>query len=130
MEEKEKNTFPKKEHLYGNSAVTELFQKGKTFLSYPVKITYKKVTNDAEPVRCLVHAPKKKFKHAVDRNHVKRQLREAYRKHKQGLAEYMKNQDFQLHFSMLYVDERILPSHVMEKKIENALKKLQDNLNK
>ena len=42
---------------------------------------------DEAPVQLLISVPKKRFKHAVDRNRVKRQVREAYRLNKQRLWE-------------------------------------------
>ncbi len=126
MEER-RNTFPKEEHLYGDSAVDMLFRKGKSFLAFPVKVTYL-VTTDCVPVRCMVVAPKKKFKHAVDRNRVKRQLREAYRKNKHGLFDWAEQHQQQLHFSMVFVSDKLIPSHVVERKIKVALEKLQEKL--
>lgn len=123
MEETRPNTFPKKEHLCGESALTYLFKKGSCFLSYPVKITYMEV-EDNEPVRILFVAPKKKFKHAVDRNRVKRQLREAYRKNKHELVDWATNNNKQLHIGMMFVDNQLLPSHVIEKKMKSALAKI------
>lgn len=122
-----RNTFPKEEHLYGQTAVDMLFRKGKSFLAFPVKVTYL-VTTDEMPVRCMVVAPKKKFKHAVDRNRVKRQLREAYRKNKHALVDWATSHEQQLHFSMVYVGDRLMPSSVVERKIKVALEKLQEKL--
>ncbi|MCQ2208380.1 MAG: ribonuclease P protein component [Paludibacteraceae bacterium] len=122
-----RNTFPKEEHLYGQTAVDMLFRKGKSFLAFPVKVTYL-VTTDELPVRCMVVAPKKKFKHAVDRNRVKRQLREAYRKNKFGLQDWAVSHEQQLHFSMVYVGDRLMPSNVVERKIKVALEKLLEKL--
>lgn len=126
MEER-RYTFPKEEHLYGQTSVDTLFRKGKSFLAFPVKVTFL-VTTDEVPVRCMVVAPKKKFKHAVDRNRVKRQLREAYRKNKWGLADWAEVHQQQLHLSMVYVADRLMPSSVVERKIKAALEKLQEKL--
>ncbi|MBQ7510784.1 MAG: ribonuclease P protein component [Prevotella sp.] len=43
----------------------------------------------SSPVQVLISVPKKRFRHAVDRNRVKRQVREAYRHHKAILIEKM-----------------------------------------
>ena len=120
-------TFPKEEHLYGQTAVDTLFRKGKSFLAFPVKVTFL-VTTDEVPVRCMVVAPKKKVKHAVDRNRVKRQLREAYRKNKLELFDWASSHEQQLHFSMVYVGDSLMPSSVVERKIKVALEKLREKL--
>lgn len=126
MEER-RNTFPKEEHLCGQTAIDMLFRKGKSFLAFPVKVTYI-LTTDEVPVRCMVVAPKKKFKHAVDRNLVKRQLREAYRKNKHALFDWVETHQQQLHLSMVFVSDRHIPSHVVERKIKVALDKLLEKL--
>ena len=76
----------------------------------------------------MVVAPKKKFKHAVDRNRVKRQLREAYRKNKLELFDWASSHEQQLHFSMVYVGDSLMPSSVVERKIKVALEKLREKL--
>lgn len=127
MEEGKRNTFPKKVHLCGKVTIADLFKHGKAFLSYPVKVTYQSVKSEV-PVSLLVVAPKKKFKHAVDRNRVKRQLREAYRKNNEGLLNAVAEKGICLNVAMLYVDDQLLPSHVIEKKIKSALAKLTEKI--
>ncbi|MBP7781123.1 MAG: ribonuclease P protein component [Paludibacteraceae bacterium] len=122
MEER-KNTFPKREHLCGDAVISTLYHEGKSFLSYPVKVTYLLV-DDSEPVRCLVWAPKRKFKHSVDRNRVRRQLREAYRKNKYPLIDAANALGKSLHFSMIYIDDKLLPSYIIEKKLKVVIDKL------
>jgi len=55
--------------------------------AFPLRMVY--LTQDAqegdEPVQLLLSVPKRRLRHAVDRNRVKRQLREAYRRHKETL---------------------------------------------
>lgn len=122
-----RNTFPKKEHLYGETTVGALFRKGKTFLAFPVKVTYL-VTTDAVPVRCMVVAPKKKYRHAVDRNRVKRQLREVYRQNKHALWSWAEAHQQQLHIGLVSVSDKPLPSAVVDRKVKQALDKLLERL--
>ena len=63
--------------------------------AYPLRAVYmKKVrARDDAPVQVLVSVPKKHFKHAVDRNRIKRQVREAFRQHKQLLYEALAEQE-------------------------------------
>ena len=52
--------------------------------AFPLRAVYmlsERQPDDA-PVQLLISVPKKRFKHAVDRNRVKRQVREAFRQHK------------------------------------------------
>lgn len=76
-------TFPKKEKLKSKKTIESLFVEGKNLREYPIKLIYLKTTNEDEvPIKVGVVAPKKKFKKAVDRNRIKRLLREAYRLNK------------------------------------------------
>lgn len=76
-------TFPKKEKLKSKKTIESLFVEGKNLREYPIKLIYLKTTNeDKVPIKVGVVAPKKKFKKAVDRNRIKRLLREAYRLNK------------------------------------------------
>jgi ribonuclease P protein component len=76
-------SFPKEERLCSKKLITELFSKGSSFNLYPLRFVYLK---HPEPVatapQVLVSVSKKYFKKAVDRNRLKRQMREAYRLHR------------------------------------------------
>ena len=123
-----KNTFPKAEHLCGKTAIDKLYAEGKTFLSYPVRIVFQTSSKDEVPARCLINAPKKKFKHATDRNRIKRQIREAYRKNKHDLYQSLEKKDYQLHLAILYIGDKIELTGFVEKKIKAALAKLVEQL--
>ena len=72
--------FPKSEKLCGEQAVDHLYKNGKRFVVWPLRVTYLPV--DQAPTQVLIWAPKSLFKHAVDRNRLRRQMREAYRLNK------------------------------------------------
>lgn len=82
----------KQERLSGHKQIDALFGGGSQSVTvYPIRAVYRLSACDGgqPPVRLLVSVPKRHFKHAVDRNRVKRQLREAYRLQKQVLHEAM-----------------------------------------
>ena len=83
-------TFNKSQHLCGETTISQLFREGKAFLVFPLRVVYRVMPRNVEPidscvrdnrppVRVLVSVPKKQFKHAVDRNRFKRLIRESYR---------------------------------------------------
>lgn len=120
-----RNTFPKAEHLYGKTAVDALYATGKTFFCYPIRVVFRRAEKrDDIPARLLVNAPKKRFKHAVDRNHIKRQLRESYRVNKGILFDYLAGKEYQLHFSFNYIGDKLEPSSFVLKRAKLALEKL------
>ena len=79
-----RNTFNKSERLCSKILIDKLFKGGsKSFSAYPIRAVFQVMERENQtPVSILISVPKRHFKHAVDRNRVKRQLREAYRTHK------------------------------------------------
>ncbi len=123
-----RNTFPKKEHLYGSTIVEALYEKGVSLFIYPYRMVYCFVEDGEVPVRCLVSAPKKRFKHAVDRNRLKRQMREGYRLNKHSLVSYLTENELHIHLGIHYVGQKLEPSGFMHKKMVVLMKKLEDAL--
>jgi ribonuclease P protein component len=81
--------------------------------------------NNSFPVRIMIGVPKKRFKKAVDRNRIKRQIREVYRKNKQFIVEVAIEQNRFYHVSFQYVANDILPHVEMNVKMIKTLGKLQ-----
>jgi ribonuclease P protein component len=125
----EKNlTFSKAERLCGEIRIDELFRKGEFFLSYPFRIGFLPVPKTVVPVRVLISVPKKKFKHAVDRNRIKRLTRENYRLKKYLLYDILQEKDYSLYLAVNYIADEILSFDKMEKKWAEAIQKIEKNL--
>ena len=57
-----------------------MFEKGQTHSTYPIKlISLSQNPGPKADIKAMFVVPKKKFKHANDRNTLKRRMREAYR---------------------------------------------------
>lgn len=79
-------TFRKKERLCNFTSINTLFAKGHSFFIHPLKVIWlETTTNTDSPVQLLISAPKRNFKRAVDRNLIKRQIRESFRRNKEEL---------------------------------------------
>ena len=111
-------TFPKSEKLCSDIAIDTLYKTGKKFVAWPMRITYLPITD--APTQVLIWAPKSLFKHAVDRNHMRRLMREAYRLNKHILCE--ENNYYHLAFN--YIDKQTQDFHVIEKAMKKALQRL------
>lgn len=77
--------FSKKEKLKSRKLIAQLFEEGNGATKFPVKLLYLPLER-LENHQATFAVPKKNFKSAVDRNRIKRQLREAYRLQKEGLV--------------------------------------------
>ena len=120
-------TLAKEERLSWKRYIDLLFAEGKSFIAFPLRVVYLTVEEGpAVPVSMLVSVSKKKFKRAVKRNQVKRQVREAYRLGKPELAEYLLGRNKKLLVAFLYVDKEIRSYQEMEKAMTKAVRLLRE----
>ncbi len=121
-----RNTFKKSERLHSKLLIGKLFAKGISFFLYPFRVTFLNVTkSEGPPVQILVAVSKRNFKSAVDRNKIKRLIRESYRKNKHILWDVYKDkpQD-QMLVSVVYVGKTIEPYSEIERKLILLLHRL------
>ena len=95
--------------------IAQLYKEGKRFTAWPLRVTYQATE---EPTQVLVWAPKSLFKHAVQRNHLRRLMREAYRLNQDLLGE----KHYLIAFN--YINKEEQPFAVIEKALCKALKKI------
>jgi ribonuclease P protein component len=119
-------TFKKEERLCNKKLIEKLYHDGSSFLCYPFKASWLLVDEQAQaPVQILLSVSKKRYKRAVDRNLIKRRLREAYRLNKQQhLYDPLASADKKIVFSLGYIGKEIEPYQLIEKKMLKLLKQL------
>jgi len=114
-----KKTFRKYERLCSTKVINNLFDRKNTdnegAFAYPVRAVCKKSEDNITQV--LFSVPKRQYKHAVDRNLIRRRMKEAYRLNKELLTT-------PYYISFIYVGKVIENYAVIEKGIKNCLKKL------
>lgn len=97
--------------------------------AYPLRAVFLPVDADEQKgVSVLMSVPKKRFHDAVDRNRVKRQLREAYRKHKHALVSQMATREQGLLVAFIYVSSQIESTASVEKRMTRLLEKIGETL--
>ena len=121
------NTFNKSERLCSKKLIERLFSGGnKSFPAFPLRVVYAPLQADETadaPVSILISVPKKRFKHAVKRNRVKRQIREAYRLHKHILIDALQAQESpkQLMLAFIWLDNQLHSTEEVTSKVKKLL---------
>ena len=79
-------TLGKEERLKSKKLIEKLYEKGKSIKVFPLRMIYLQTEHTSNyPAQLGVSVPKRNFKRAVDRNRIKRLLRESYRKEKYSI---------------------------------------------
>ncbi len=84
-------TFSKNERLCSKILIERLIETGKSFNHSPYRITWLPIAESSAPIKVVISVPKRSFKKAVDRNRLKRQTREIYRKEKQKVYDVLED---------------------------------------
>lgn len=125
-------TYQKKDKLKSRKQTQNLFSFGKSMTNAPLRLIYTlekiETTDAANPMDLVlqagVGAPTKQFKKAVQRNRVKRLLREAYRLAKPAFIAQLPLKDMRLNLFVLYMDTNVLPQSEINAKMVGLLNQL------
>ena len=125
------NEFPKAEKLVSRAIIERLFSGdgSKSKSAFPIRIVYLMLDEaeaDALTIdsrehlqqQVLISVPKRCFKHAVDRNHVKRQIREAYRTHRHL---FTVPEGKRLFIAFIWLDNRLYSTQEVEKRVKRLM---------
>ena len=140
--EKHEEKLRKSERLCSRKLIDILFGAGGShaMTAFPLKAVYRLVESnsvssaseddvDESKVQLLVSVPKKHFKRAVKRNRVKRQVREAYRKHKSFVTLRVNEQsDKQLLIAFIWLSDELADSVMVEQRVSNLLQRIGERI--
>jgi ribonuclease P protein component len=123
-----KFTFPKKEKLKSQKLIEKLFLEGKAVTVFPLRMLYLKTDfEDGSKIKTSVSVSKRNFKKAVDRNRIKRLLREAYRLNK---PEYFNNITTTYAFMILYLGKDATDFDLVNSKMKIVFKTFLEKISK
>jgi ribonuclease P protein component len=115
-------SLKKREILRSKKSIKELFNSGSSFFLYPFKVQYLPDFNSPNN-QVLFSVSKRNFKKAVDRNLLRRRIREAYRLNKSLLLADEK-EAFSISIALIYISKFKLPYTEIENKLKQVLVRL------
>lgn len=117
-------SYNKEEKLKSKKQLDKLFENGKSFVIFPIKVLYDVPALQDNIIKTSVGVSSKHFKKAVQRNRVKRLLREAYRTEKQPLHIHLNNNKKQVTVFLLFID-KVMPQYdVIKIKMKLCIQRL------
>lgn len=121
-----RNTFSKLEKLKKKNLIAELFASGKSTSVFPLKMIYFESDHDSPyKIQAGVSVSKRNVRKAVDRNRIKRLVRESYRKNKYLIYD---NEDTKKHIIMfIYQANKEISYDIMELKMKQLIHKFLTN---
>jgi len=139
-------TFRKNERLGNHRLQSLLFDQGKAFFQYPFRVQYlfcsiKELESRFQPpkghapgavflypAKSIISVSKRQIKNAVQRNKVKRLVREAYRKNKSTFYTFLERERFHAMVAFVYTADKILSNNEIELAVKQAFAKLEEKL--
>ncbi|WP_027138054.1 ribonuclease P protein component [Gaetbulibacter saemankumensis] len=120
-----KFSYNKTEKLKSKKLIDQLFSEGKSVSAYPLRLVYLPTTFTEDiSAKTGVSVSKRNFKTAVDRNRIKRLLREVYRLNK---PRYFNNISTQYAFMILYIGKEKPTIDQVEKRMNHLFDKFRMN---
>lgn len=131
MSAAERFTLSKEERICSKKLINELFTgNGRSMTAFPLRVVFMKRTIvDNQPrAAMLVSVPKRYFKHAVDRNRVKRQVREAFRRHKSMITQNLTDDHESVAMAFVWLTNEKYPSSEVENRMVRLLTRISECL--
>ncbi len=118
-------SFKREERLKSFRVIRELFASGRILNHYPFRIIWLPLEENLDfPVQIAITVPRKKFSRAVQRNRIKRLIREAYRHNKHKLYQMLEGSSKAYAVMIIYVDKEMPAYETTEARMVKALERL------
>ena len=120
--------FSKEDRLCSSLRIETLFSEGERLYEFPFKAIWQEDDTLQSTVKVAISVPKKRLSKASQRNHIKRLVREAYRKQKNLLVEKLLQKNKTINLMLVYTLPSILTFNEIEDKISVTLQRLADEV--
>ena len=119
-------TLGRNQRLKSRKQIEQLFRKGKSMHVFPFRVHYalQPLTEGREPLQAGFGAARRNFRRAVDRNRIKRLIREAYRLRKEPLHLLLQERQMALTLFFIYTGKELPDHKLVSGKIAVALEKI------
>ena len=124
-------TFKKEERLSSKKLIDELFKSGSSFYLQPFKVLMLEKDaplnlpkGETSPAQVLISVSTKNFPRAVDRNKIKRLIREAYRLNKIFFYEELEKKNKKIILAFIYTTKKIEAFSLIKEKVVASLQKI------
>jgi ribonuclease P protein component len=122
-----RQTFSKDERLTRKYLIGLLYKEGSSFFIHPFRVSWLiQEIPSPKPVQILIAIPKQNYKKSVERNLLKRRIREAYRKNKYILYDVLEPRHLTMILAITYAAKEIVSSAVVHEKIILLLQRLKE----
>ena len=131
MSAAERFTLSKEERICSKKLINELFTgNGRSMTAFPLRAVFMKrtIVDDQPSAAMLVSVPKRYFKHAVDRNRVKRQVREAFRRNKSIITQNLTDDHEAVAMAFVWLTDEKFPSSEVENRMVRLLTRISECL--
>ena len=131
MSAAERFTLSKEERICSKKLINELFTgNGRSMTAFPLRVVFMKrtIVDDQPRAAMLVSVPKRYFKHAVDRNRVKRQVREAFRRNKSIITQNLTDEHEAVAMAFVWLTNEKYPSSEVENRMVRLLTRISECL--
>ena len=123
-------SFGKDYKLCSRKLIEDVFKKGSSVKAFPIKLIY--IENEGltgtRQFQIAISVPKRNFRSAVDRNYIKRLLREVIRKNKILIEPYLIEHNKKLALFLIFGDKQMPELQFLDKRIKKAFNSLIENL--
>lgn len=124
-------TFTKEERLCSKKLIDALFKNASSLVVFPFRLMWvEAILQSKFPAQIVISVPKRNFPRAVDRNKIRRQTREAYRKKKDVLYDFLQSKKIQCATMLMYIGKTSCDYHEIESKTEVILHRFAEEYEK